>query len=215
MQARPTETSNGTENETETTTPIESPLPVSLKHPLNSSWTFWYYVKNTKTANWEDNQIEVASFSTVEDFWALFNHIEDGSRLKPGCDYSLFKTGVKPMWEDEANKLGGKWDFTSPVSRRCDIDHLFLETIMMLIGENHDETLSNELTGMVLSIRMKGDRLAVWTRTGQNEKLVLSIGEMIKDCLGLPPKQLEYKRHADTSHYSGKRGGFGGKTLRV
>ena len=37
----------------------------------------------------------------VEDFWALYNHIELASRLAAGCDYSLFKEGVKPMWEDE------------------------------------------------------------------------------------------------------------------
>ena len=37
----------------------------------------------------------------VEDFWALYNHIELASRLQAGCDYSLFKEGVKPMWEDE------------------------------------------------------------------------------------------------------------------
>ena len=27
----------------------------------------------------------------VEDFWALYNHIELASRLAAGCDYSLFK----------------------------------------------------------------------------------------------------------------------------
>ena len=26
-----------------------------------------------------------------------------------GCDYSLFKKGIKPMWEDDANKIGGRW----------------------------------------------------------------------------------------------------------
>ena len=42
-----------------------------------------------------------ASNPQVEDFWALYNHIELASRLAAGCDYSLFKEGVKPMWEDE------------------------------------------------------------------------------------------------------------------
>ena len=40
-------------------------------------------------------------FVQVEDFWALYNHIELASRLAAGCDYSLFKEGVKPMWEDD------------------------------------------------------------------------------------------------------------------
>ena len=49
------------------------------------------------------------SFSTVEDFWSVYNHIEQVSKLGTGCDYSFFKTGIKPMWEDESNKFGGRW----------------------------------------------------------------------------------------------------------
>ena len=35
--------------------------------------------------------LQVITFSTVEDFWALHNHIENVSKLGNGCDYSLFK----------------------------------------------------------------------------------------------------------------------------
>ena len=52
---------------------------------------------------------QVMSFNTVEDFWSMYNHIELVSKLGAGCDYSFFKSGIKPMWEDEANKLGGRW----------------------------------------------------------------------------------------------------------
>ena len=37
----------------------------------------------------------------VEDFWGLYNYIEQPSSLHHGCDYAIFKDGVKPMWEDE------------------------------------------------------------------------------------------------------------------
>ena len=30
----------------------------------------------------------------MEDFWALYNHIELASRLAAGCDYSLFKVTI-------------------------------------------------------------------------------------------------------------------------
>jgi translation initiation factor 4E len=49
------------------------------------------------------------AFNTVEDFWSVFNHIEQVSNLTAGCDYSFFTSGIKPMWEDEANKNGGRW----------------------------------------------------------------------------------------------------------
>jgi len=37
------------------------------------------------------------------------NHIKPASELRVGTDYSLFKKGIRPMWEDVANKNGGRW----------------------------------------------------------------------------------------------------------
>jgi len=31
------------------------------------------------------------------------------SMLTTGCDYSVFKSDIKPMWEDPSNKNGGRW----------------------------------------------------------------------------------------------------------
>lgn len=42
-------------------------------------------------------------------FYSVFNHIKQASDLRLGCDYSLFKSGIRPMWEDETNKNGGRW----------------------------------------------------------------------------------------------------------
>ncbi len=39
-----------------------------FKHPLEHTWSFWYY-ENNKEKSWEENQKEVTSFNTVEDFW--------------------------------------------------------------------------------------------------------------------------------------------------
>lgn len=47
---------------------LQAPEP-SLKHPLNSTWSLWYYI-NDKNIKWEDSQVKVADFDTVEDFWA-------------------------------------------------------------------------------------------------------------------------------------------------
>lgn len=66
----------------------------TTKHPLQYSWTLWYY-KNDRSKSWQDNLKEVVTFGTVEDFWAVYNHIELASHLGPGSDYSVFKVGVK------------------------------------------------------------------------------------------------------------------------
>lgn len=38
--------------------------------------------------------------------------------------------GIKPMWEDERNRRGGRWLITlSKQQRKSDLDHFWLETV--------------------------------------------------------------------------------------
>ncbi len=67
---------------------------------MQNSWTLWFF-KNDRTRSWEENQRPIITFSTVEDFWGLYNHIELASRLASGCDYSLFKVGQEEEEEEE------------------------------------------------------------------------------------------------------------------
>ena len=39
----------------------------------------------------------------------MTHHLALASRLPPGADYSLFKEGIFPDWEDERNSGGGRW----------------------------------------------------------------------------------------------------------
>ena len=38
-------------------------------------WSLWFF-KNEKGNQWKDNLRLVTSFDTVEDFWAIYNHIQ-------------------------------------------------------------------------------------------------------------------------------------------
>lgn len=44
------------------------PPEMYIKHPLQNTWTLWYY-ENDKNKNWGENQKVIASFQTAEDFW--------------------------------------------------------------------------------------------------------------------------------------------------
>ncbi|OUC42772.1 hypothetical protein D917_10249 [Trichinella nativa] len=50
------------------------------KHPLQNTWVIWFNKRNphskSKSENSPDSGVEVASFSNVEDFWALVSLIE-------------------------------------------------------------------------------------------------------------------------------------------
>ncbi|XP_034635304.1 eukaryotic translation initiation factor 4E type 1B isoform X2 [Trachemys scripta elegans] len=98
------------------------------KHPLQNRWALWFF-KNDKSQTWQANLRLVTKFSTAEDFWALYSHIQLASKLTSGCDYSLFKDGIEPMWEDNRNKRGGRWLITlAKQQRHTELDRFWLET---------------------------------------------------------------------------------------
>ena len=110
-----------------------------VKHPLQNAWTLWFF-KNDKSRTWEENQRPIITVTTVEDFWSLYNHIEVASRLPPGADYSLFKEGIFPDWEDPRNQEGGRWILSLDKRQKEKyLDSYWLEIIFYLIGEHGDQ----------------------------------------------------------------------------
>ena len=106
-----------------------------IKHPLENAWTLFF--KNGKSRTWEDNQKPVITVTTVEDWWSLIHHIDAASELKDGCDYSFFKEGIFPDWEDVRNAPGGRWMITVDKRQRWEcLDTYWREILMILIGEH-------------------------------------------------------------------------------
>jgi len=177
--------------------------PNSRKHPLQNRWSMWYY-KNDKQKDWKSNQRLIASCDTVEDFWALFNHLKPPSALQAGCDYSFFKEGIEPMWEDPRNVEGGRWLINlQRQQRNCDLDRFWQETLMCLVGEIFDP-FSDEVLGAVVNIRAKGDKLAIWTADAEKKSQILNIGKNMRLKLNVPRHiQIEFQAHKDTSSKSG------------
>jgi len=174
-----------------------------IKHPLQNSWTLWFY-KNDKTKSWEANQREIITFNTVEDFWALYNHIELASRLGAGCDYSLFKEGIRPMWEDERNKRGGRWLINLDKKQRgsC-LDNFWLEVVLCLIGECF-ESESVMVNGAVVNVRARGDKISMWLCEAKPQDSIIRIGQRLKTRLGIEEKVIiGYEVHSDTMSKQG------------
>uniref|UniRef100_A0A8C9EVM9 Eukaryotic translation initiation factor 4E family member 1B n=1 Tax=Pavo cristatus TaxID=9049 RepID=A0A8C9EVM9_PAVCR len=180
-----------------------TPSPQLQQALLSFRWALWFF-KNDKSKMWQANLRLVTKFSTVEDFWALYTHIQLASKLTSGCDYSLFKDGIEPMWEDSQNKRGGRWLITlAKQQRHTELDRFWLETLLCLIGEMFDE-YSDEVCGAVINIRAKGDKIAIWTREAENREGVTHIGRVYKEHLGLSQKvAIGYQAHADTATKSG------------
>jgi len=141
----------------------------------------WYDSPSPKgkqdVSNWQQNVKKIVSFSSVEDFWCLFNNLVKPSRLAVGGNYHLFKDGIMPAWEDPANENGGKWVLELARTDNS-LNKVWMYTVLAMIGENFPD--SNEICGAVVSLRPKKNRLALWTRTAKDSHSQRRIGEKLK-----------------------------------
>eukprot|EP00698_Gefionella_okellyi_P018859 TRINITY_DN5706_c0_g1_i3.p1 TRINITY_DN5706_c0_g1~~TRINITY_DN5706_c0_g1_i3.p1 ORF type:complete len:228 (+),score=30.07 TRINITY_DN5706_c0_g1_i3:49-684(+) len=173
-------------------------------HPLEHEWTLWFdksqgkggkRTKKTDSQKWEDNLQKVGTFRTVEDFWRYFNNVAKPNQLEDGSNYHFFKSGVKPMWEDTANRLGGKWHLTVK-SGGNDIDQLWENLVLAMVGEVLDADMGDEVCGAVFSRRARGNRLALWNRSKEPGELVKQLGLRMANVLN-STHMLEYSNHDD------------------
>lgn len=83
------------------------------------------------------------------------------------------------MWEDDANKNGGRWLINLDKKQRStDLDNFWLEILLCMIGEGFDEQ-SDDVNGAVVNIRPRQDKIALWTSNAQVENSILTIGYII------------------------------------
>ncbi|XP_017136416.1 eukaryotic translation initiation factor 4E1 [Drosophila miranda] len=193
QQDKPKEQTNG-EKEKDTTNGPAAACPRHGRHPLENVWTLWY-LENDRSKHWKDMLTEVAKIDSVETFWSLYYTIRPPSELKVGCDYSMFKLGIKPMWEDDANSKGGRWLISVNKNSKAELDRLWLEILLMMTARIFDN--SEEICGAVINIRSKNNKISVWTANGCNEAAILEIGQKLKLFLRLQSNNLQYQLHSD------------------
>ncbi|KAI0262688.1 translation initiation factor eIF 4e-like domain-containing protein [Russula aff. rugulosa BPL654] len=90
------------------------------EHPLQHSWTIYHDTKTkvpftpqtssdssypapADSGTYEASLTTVGDFDTVESYYRYFNWLKPPSKLERNSNCHLFKSGIKPMWEDEAN----------------------------------------------------------------------------------------------------------------
>lgn len=91
----------------------------------------------------------------------VYQHLKRPSTLPLVSDYHLFKRGIRPIWEDEENKKGGKWIVRL---KKGVADRYWEDLLFAIIGDQFGEA-SDEVCGAVLSVRNGEDILSIWART--------------------------------------------------
>lgn len=175
------------------------------KHPLQHSWTMWYDSPNTSSTKaapstghaWQQGIKKIVSFSSVEDFWCLFNNLMKPSNLPIKGNYHLFKEGVMPAWEDPANAQGGKWVVEFERRQSEILNQVWLYTSLALIGEQFDDM--DDITGCVISCRKARNRLGLWTKTAMSEDVQNRIGSQFRKIMEVPERmKVCYQPHSDS-----------------
>ncbi|KAI1000970.1 hypothetical protein K3495_g7228 [Podosphaera aphanis] len=165
----------------------------SPSHPLRHNWVIWFRPPMNKAngyIQYEKTLHPMAGFENVEDFLKVYRHLKRPSSLQPVSDYHIFKKGIRPVWEDNENKKGGKWIVRL---KKGVADRYWEDLIFAIIGDQFAEA-SEEVCGAVLSVRNGEDILSIWARNDGGR--VLKIREIMKRILGFPPDtKVEWKSH--------------------
>ncbi|XP_043933018.1 eukaryotic translation initiation factor 4E type 2 isoform X2 [Protopterus annectens] len=167
-------------SDTETRPNVVKPkmaIPGTGEHPLQYNYTFWYSrrtpTRPASTQNYEQNIKQIGTVASVEQFWKMYSHLVRPGDLTGHSDFHLFKEGIKPMWEDEANKNGGKWI----IRLRKGLASRFWENIILAME----------------------DILSIWNKTASDQVTTARIRDTLRRVLNLPPNTImEYKTHTDS-----------------
>ncbi|XP_015916560.1 eukaryotic translation initiation factor 4E type 2 [Parasteatoda tepidariorum] len=177
---------------------IEFSDPEDDEHRLQCPYVLWFShrpgVKQNNVQPYDQNLKLVGGFNTVERFWGLYGHLIRPSDMAVHSDFHLFKHGIKPMWEDDANKDGGKWivRLKKGLASRC-----WEDLILAILGEQF--LVGDEICGAVVSIRFQEDIISVWNRSARDNHTNGRIRDTLKRVLNLPPNTvMEYKTHNDS-----------------
>ncbi|KAF8886818.1 translation initiation factor eIF 4e-like domain-containing protein [Infundibulicybe gibba] len=191
------------------------------EHPLQYPWTIYHDTKAKfpypppsqpatasttpseptfappESTDYEAGLTVIGEFDTVEEFCRYLNWLKPPSKLERNSNYHIFKSGIKPMWEDEANANGGKWVLTmknNPVL----LDRCWNWLAMALVGEELEE--GDEICGAVVSLRSKVDRIQLWTRSKDDVEKLNSIGRKLVKLLDVSEADnigLEFQYNTD------------------
>ena len=168
---------------------------------LQNKFSFWYRISDDlyqvqskqpiDKKEYENQVKKIAEFDTIEDFWAIFQHLRKPDSCKPGIEFQMFKDPIKPMWEDENNKNGGR---ISIKLRKEYTTIIWEEMIFALIGEVLPKEIKDEINGIVVTSRKEFNTLQIWIKTF-DPKTNSKIENCIRDLLQIPPEvNLEFKQ---------------------
>jgi len=187
------------------------------ENKLENSWCFWEHRKGGGANDYGAKMFLLGEFESVEGFWRFKNNMPNPSAVfftmaggqkrfedREIDGFSMFKSGIRPEWEDPLNSNGGEFfcrQMMSPVA----LDDAWEKLLLGLIGEVVDP--NNEVCGVRCVDKSKTGRptyrLEMWFK-GRDSDISETLKENLTTCLGHNLLK-EYMEHtvAMTNHGGG------------
>ena len=177
---------------------------------LSDKYAFWYHINEISPDQEYESQIKkLAEFDTLEDFWAIFQYLKKPDDCKQAIEFQLFKDPIKPMWEDENNKDGGR----IALKLRKEFSNLVWEELVFaFIGGYFTKEIKDEINGLVINCKKDFNTLQIWIKSYNNE-VTSAIEKNIREILNMPKEvaldikpfnqpQKEYNNYNNYSNYN-------------
>jgi Translation initiation factor 4E (eIF-4E) len=188
-------TSTTKEEDNTTTTSTESPTEDQTSSTKPSTTTT-STTSSSSSNPYESSIKEIITVHSVEEFWSAYSFLIRPNDLPTTTDYHFFRKGIKPTWEDPSNAKGGKWIVRL---KKGLASRYWEEIILALIGcqlTAAQGISSEEVCGVVVSIRYSEDIVSVWNKTANDREVTERLRDAIKRVLQLPSfVHMEYKPH--------------------
>lgn len=134
---------------------------------LKSPWVLWQNGNDESNAkSWGEDLVSVGEVSTVPEFLYLCDEIT-GVDVGNLCTMNLFRKGIKPMWEDEANIEGGRLITDVPVMGRGNVNELWRRTMAFCVSNTVDN-----ICGCVFSEKQSYYKIAIWFGKDYNQDAI-------------------------------------------
>ncbi|XP_054161943.1 eukaryotic translation initiation factor 4E-3-like [Oppia nitens] len=176
----------------------------------DQKWQIWKWKRNDgherhKSINqWEDYLQIKSTFVTKDDFWRSYNEVNgfEFGLMTSHFNYFVFKEGIKPMWEDSANNMGGQWVMEFPGKedwrKTSHLNEIWIKLLLDITGINTNNgsliEFINDINGVALMFRHHFNKIAVWTQNSSDTVVNLKIGQALKSLTGFNGK-MYYAKH--------------------
>lgn len=176
------------------------PFPEEGVLPLG--WSLWVeqFQKAKHKTGMSKNQFASAlnkegDFQTVNELCELWSKFTD-DQGKPirDCNLLIFQQGIKPLWEDPANIIGGDWVIRI-MRNDAKAEQVWYSLLMTVICGQLTGVTQQEVTGIVISPRDHLTQIYVWNKHSLNSKYKDIMLSFICDSLDVPRQYLRYNVH--------------------